>query len=93
MMPLAGWGPAEASNRPVGSVHYSNILGADGDSVQIQWNRNYTPGYITSIASGLSKLGSGNELSEGSATESQSNLQKPSCSTKSASENEKDTPM
>ena len=76
-MPLAAWGPACNTNRE-GVVHYGRVPNSDTDSVQIQWNQNYSPGYITSIASGLPQaMGSKTTLSEGSATESQTNLNRP----------------
>ena len=76
MMPVAAWGPADHGDRE-GAVHYSRVANSDTDSVQVQWNPTYSPGYIKSIASGISQMGSRTTLSEGSATESQTNLSRP----------------
>lgn len=73
-MPVQAWGPSMNTHR-MESAHYTAVANSDTGSAQIQWNSSYTPGYITSIATGLSQLGSRNALSdEGSATESQLNL-------------------
>ena len=72
-MPLASWGPANTEHRDQ-VEQYTRVAGSDADSVQVQWNPGYTPGYIKSIASGLNQMGSKTTMSEGSATESQTNL-------------------
>lgn len=82
-MPVAEWGPAmrvDRAEHPHGQ--YSTVPTNDNDSAQIQWNPNYNPGYIKSIASGLglSSMGSRTTMSECSATESNMALTKPDIS-------------
>lgn len=72
-MPVTSWGPAENVNRGA-SQQYTTIPAGESDSLQIQWTESYSPGYIRSIASGLSLMGSKTRMSEGSATESQTNI-------------------
>ena len=77
MMPLASWGPADNSHRQ-SSEQYRPVPNSDNDSAQIQWTPTYNPGYIKSIASGLglNQMGSRTAMSECSATESQTTLNK-----------------
>ena len=76
-MHLASWGPADNSHRQ-SSAQYRPVPNSDNDSAQIQWTPTYNPGYIKSIASGLglNQMGSRTAMSECSATESQTTLNK-----------------
>lgn len=75
-MPVAAWGPANNDHREI-SAQYTRVSNSDSGSVQVQWHPTYSPGYIKSIATDISRMGSRTTLSEGSATESQTNLSRP----------------
>lgn len=93
MMPLATWGPADRAHRQ-SSDQYRPVANSDTDSAQIQWNPTYNPGYIKSIASGLglNQIGSRSAMSESSATESQTALNKTNGGQK-LGKNEKDSSL
>lgn len=71
MMPLRDWGPASKADRRQSDQYRPVPTGGDDDSIQVQWDRSYRPGYITSIISGLSKMGSKTTMSDTSTNDLQ----------------------